>query len=47
LNDEHNEPLKILGTIQDVTDQKKYERELTKSKRTGRTISAVKEQFQQ
>jgi hypothetical protein len=32
LNDEHNQPFKILGTIQDVSDQKNIERELIKAK---------------
>jgi CheY-like chemotaxis protein len=45
LNDEHNEPLKILGTIQDVTDQKYIERELTKAKELAEQSVRVKEQF--
>jgi hypothetical protein len=43
LNDEHNQPFKILGTIQDVSDQKNIERELIKAKELA--AISIKEQF--
>ena len=45
LNGEHNEPFKILGTIQDVSDQKEIERELIKAKELAEQSTRVKEQF--
>jgi signal transduction histidine kinase/response regulator of citrate/malate metabolism len=45
LNGEHNEPLKILGTIQDVSDQKEIERELIKARDLAEQSTRVKEQF--
>ena len=45
LNGELNEPLKILGTIQDVSDQKEIERELIKAKDLAEQSTRVKEQF--
>ncbi|WP_016988412.1 response regulator [Flavobacterium sp. ACAM 123] len=45
LNDEHNQPLKILGTIQDVSDQKHIERELIKAKDLAEQSVRIKEQF--
>ena len=45
LNGEHNEPFKILGTIQDVSDQKEIERELIKAKDLAEQSTRVKEQF--
>jgi hypothetical protein len=43
LNDD-NQPFKILGTIQDVSDQKNIERELIKAKELAEQ-SVHKEQF--
>ena len=45
LNGAHNEPLKILGTIQDVSDQKEIERELIKARDIAEQSTRVKEQF--
>ena len=45
LNDENNEPLKILGTIQDVSSQKEIERELIAAKDAAEQSTRVKEQF--
>ncbi|MFE3871114.1 response regulator [Flavobacterium sp. ZS1P70] len=45
LNGEHNEPLKILGTIQDVSDQKEIERELIKARDLAEQSTRVKEKF--
>jgi signal transduction histidine kinase/HPt (histidine-containing phosphotransfer) domain-containing protein len=45
MNGEHNEPLKILGTIQDVSNQKEIERELIKAKDLAEQSTRVKEQF--
>jgi signal transduction histidine kinase/CheY-like chemotaxis protein/HPt (histidine-containing phosphotransfer) domain-containing protein len=45
LNDEHNQPFKILGTIQDVSDQKNIERELIKAKELAEQSVRIKEQF--
>lgn len=45
LNDEHNEPFKILGTIQDISDQKRIERELINAKDIAEQSVKVKEQF--
>ncbi|SDW33796.1 hybrid sensor histidine kinase/response regulator [Flavobacterium degerlachei] len=45
LNDEHNEPFKILGTIQDITDQKQIEEELILAKNLAEQSVRVKEQF--
>lgn len=45
LNGSLNEPLKILGTIQDVSDQKEIERELIKAKDIAEQSMRVKEQF--
>ncbi|MFV5685253.1 response regulator [Flavobacterium sp. GB2R13] len=45
LNDEHNEPFKILGTIQDISDQKRIEKELIKAKDIAEQSVRVKEQF--
>lgn len=45
LNDEYNEPFKILGTIQDISDQKRIEKELIKAKDIAEQSVRVKEQF--
>lgn len=45
MNGENNEPLKILGTIQDVSNQKEIERELIKAKDLAEQSTRVKEQF--
>lgn len=45
LNDENNEPLKILGTIQDVSDQKAIERELITARDAAEQSTRIKEQF--
>lgn len=45
LYDEHNEPFKILGTIQDITEQKHIETELIKAKELAEQSVRVKEQF--
>ncbi|MFE3866610.1 response regulator [Flavobacterium sp. LS2P90] len=45
LNGEDNKPFKILGTIQDVSDQKEIERELIKAKDLAEQSIRVKEQF--
>jgi signal transduction histidine kinase/CheY-like chemotaxis protein len=45
LNDEYNVPFKILGTIQDVSDQKHIERELIKAKELAEQSARIKEQF--
>ncbi|MEZ7500103.1 response regulator [Flavobacterium sp. Arc3] len=45
LNDEYNQPLKILGTIQDVSDQKHIETELIKAKELAEQSVRIKEQF--
>jgi signal transduction histidine kinase/CheY-like chemotaxis protein len=45
LNDEHNIPFKILGTIQDISDQKRIEKELINAKDIAEQSVRVKEQF--
>ncbi|SEG38690.1 hybrid sensor histidine kinase/response regulator [Flavobacterium urumqiense] len=45
MNGENNEPVKILGTIQDVSNQKEIERELIKAKDLAEQSTRVKEQF--
>lgn len=45
LNDEHNEPFKILGTIQDISEQKQIEKELILAKNLAEQSVRVKEQF--
>ncbi|MFV8340894.1 response regulator [Flavobacterium sp. XS2P39] len=45
LNNEHNVPFKILGTIQDISDQKRIERELINAKDIAEQSVRVKEQF--
>ena len=45
LNDENNEPLKILGTIQDVSDQKEIERQLITARDAAEQSTRIKEQF--
>jgi signal transduction histidine kinase/response regulator of citrate/malate metabolism len=45
LNDQHNEPFKILGTIQDISDQKRIEKELRLAKDLAEKSVRVKEQF--
>lgn len=45
LNDEYNEPFKILGTIQDISDQKRIEKELIHAKNLAEQSVRVKEQF--
>lgn len=45
LNDEHNQPFKILGTIQDISDQKRIEKELILAKNIAEQSVRVKEQF--
>lgn len=45
LYDENNKPFKILGTIQDISDQKRIEKELIKAKDIAEQSVRVKEQF--
>lgn len=45
LIDEHNQPFKILGTIQDISDQKRIEKELILAKNLAEQSVRVKEQF--
>ncbi|TRX10816.1 response regulator [Flavobacterium gawalongense] len=45
LNDEHNVPFKILGTIQDISEQKRIEKELINAKDIAEQSVRVKEQF--
>jgi len=45
LNDEYNQPFKILGTIQDISDQKRIEKELILAKNLAEQSVRVKEQF--
>lgn len=45
LNDEHGEPFKILGTIQDISTQKHVEEELINAKNIAEESLKVKEQF--
>ena len=45
LNDENNEPVKILGTIQDISDQKNIENELILAKELAEQSVRVKEEF--
>jgi signal transduction histidine kinase/CheY-like chemotaxis protein len=45
LNGKDNKPFKILGTIQDVSDQKEVERELIKARDLAEQSTRVKEQF--
>ncbi|MFV5692717.1 response regulator [Flavobacterium sp. LT1R49] len=45
LNDEHNVPFKILGTIQDISEQKRIEKELIKAKDIAEQSVKIKEQF--
>jgi signal transduction histidine kinase/DNA-binding response OmpR family regulator len=45
LNDEHNVPLRILGTIQDISEQKRIEKELINAKDIAEESVQVKEQF--
>lgn len=45
LNDEYNAPFKILGTIQDISEQKRIERELINAKDIAEQSVRVKEQF--
>lgn len=44
-NDENDKPYKILGTIQDITDQKRTEAELIKAKELAEKAVVIKEQF--
>ena len=45
LNDEKNKPYKILGTIQDISDQKRTELELIRAKELAEKAVVIKEQF--
>lgn len=45
LNDENNEPVKILGTIQDISEQKRIEKELINAKDLAEQSVRVKEEF--
>jgi signal transduction histidine kinase/CheY-like chemotaxis protein/HPt (histidine-containing phosphotransfer) domain-containing protein len=45
LNDEYNVPLRILGTIQDISEQKRIEKELINAKDIAEESVQVKEQF--
>ncbi|HEX9153128.1 MAG TPA: ATP-binding protein, partial [Flavobacterium sp.] len=45
LNDEHNVPFRILGTIQDISEQKRIEKELINAKDIAEQSVKVKEQF--
>lgn len=45
LNDENEKPYKILGTIQDISEQKRSEAELIKAKELAEKAVVIKEQF--
>lgn len=45
LNDETGKPCKILGTIQDISEQKRTEAELIKAKELAEKAVVIKEQF--
>ena len=45
LNDENGKPCKILGTIQDISEQKHTEAELIKAKELAEKAVVIKEQF--
>lgn len=45
LNDENGKPFKILGTIQDISEQKRTEAELIKAKELAEKAVVIKEQF--
>lgn len=45
LNDENSKPCKILGTIQDISEQKRTEAELIKAKELAEKAVVIKEQF--
>lgn len=45
LNDEKNKPYKILGTIQDISEQKRTELELIRAKELAEKAVVIKEQF--
>ena len=45
LNDEKGKPCKILGTIQDISEQKRNELELIKAKELAEKAVVIKEQF--
>ncbi|MBP4143004.1 response regulator [Flavobacterium sp. P4023] len=45
LNDEKDKPYKILGTIQDISEQKRTEAELIKAKELAEEAVVIKEQF--
>ena len=45
VNDENDKPYKILGTIQDISEQKRTEAELIKAKELAEKAVVVKEQF--
>ncbi|MFV8370606.1 response regulator [Flavobacterium sp. LB2R40] len=45
LNDENEKPYKILGTIQDISEQKRTEAELIKAKELAEKAVVIKEQF--
>ncbi|MBG6063352.1 signal transduction histidine kinase/CheY-like chemotaxis protein [Flavobacterium sp. CG_9.1] len=45
LNDDRDKPCKILGTIQDISEQKRTEAELIKAKELAEKAVVVKEQF--
>ena len=45
LNDENGKPCKILGTIQDISEQKRTEAELIKAKELAEKAVVIKEQF--
>ena len=43
--DEKNEPIRMIGTVQDITDQKKVEKQLKKAKEDAEAANLVKGQF--
>ncbi|MFV8466127.1 response regulator [Flavobacterium sp. LB1P62] len=45
LNDEHNVPFRILSTIQDISEQKRIEKELINAKDIAEQSVKIKEQF--
>ena len=45
MNDEKDKPYKILGTIQDISEQKRTEAELIKAKELAEEAVVIKEQF--
>ena len=45
INDESDKPFKVLGTIQDITEQKKIEKELIHAKNIAENSVRIKERF--